>query len=253
MNDNSFCEKFPGPNQKNSRRTGVFQTAPVTVLLLGTGQLPLNHRRQLPPSGAGQADIVHQHGWGTGNAKLHGHATALLDFFDVKICRHAPAETARINPGVSTQPLADDACSNSTEAQSRTYYVRIGAEDQARIDALAERSGLDPDYVRRALIKAVRARMQNLRDTATWHEIASAARPRLAEPKGTGAPFMKSMIRLDATLVAALQTSIDDPLNVYGVTQLLSAFGKALLHSEIEELTQKISGIEARAARPDPA
>ena len=95
--------------------------------------------------------------------------------------------------------------------------------------------------------------MQNLRDTATWHEIASAARPRLAEPKGTGAPFMKSMIRLDATLVAALQTSIDDPLNVYGVTQLLSAFGKALLHSEIEELTQKISGIEARAARPDPA
>ncbi|MDD9722354.1 hypothetical protein PVW51_16745 [Sulfitobacter sp. PR48] len=165
----------------------------------------------------------------------------------------ALAETARINPGVSTQPLADDACSNSTEAQSRTYYVRIGAEGQARIDALAERSDLDPDYVRRALIKAVRARMQNLRDTATWHEIASAARPRLAEVKGTGAPFMKSMIRLDAAHAAALQTSIDDPLNVYGVTQLLSAFGKALLRSEIEELAQKISGIEARAARPDPA
>jgi hypothetical protein len=165
----------------------------------------------------------------------------------------AKAETARINSGVSTQPLANDACSNSAEGQSRTYYVRIGAEDQARIDALAERSGLDPDYVRRALIKAVRARIQKLRDTATWHEVASAARPRLAEPKGTGAPFMKSMIRLDATHVAALQTSIDDPLNVYGATQLLSAIGKALLRSEIDELAQKISDIEVRAARPDPA
>jgi len=163
------------------------------------------------------------------------------------------AETARINRRVSTQPLADDACSNSVEGQSRTYYVRIGAEDQARVDALAERSGLDPDYVRRALVKAVRARIQELRDTATWHEVAKAAQPRLAEPKGTGAPFVKSMIRLDAAHVAALQTSIDDPLNVYRVTQLLSAFGKALLRSEIEELAQKISGIEARAARPDPA
>jgi hypothetical protein len=103
------------------------------------------------------------------------------------------------------------------------------------------------------LIKAVRARIQKLRDTATWHEVASAARPRLAEPKGTGAPFMKSMIRLDATHVAALQTSIDDPLNVYGATQLLSAIGKALLRSEIDELAQKISDIEVRAARPDPA
>ncbi len=165
----------------------------------------------------------------------------------------ASAETARINPGVSTQPSADDAWSNSTEAQSRTYYVRIGAEDQARIDALAERSNLDPDYVQRALIKAVRARMQKLRNTTTWHEVASAARPRLAESKGTGAPFMKSMIRLDAAHAAALQMSIDDPLNVYGVTQLLSAFGKALLRSEIEELARKISGIEARAVRPDPA
>jgi hypothetical protein len=103
------------------------------------------------------------------------------------------------------------------------------------------------------LIKAVRARMQKLRNTTTWHEVASAARPRLAESKGTGAPFMKSMIRLDAAHVAALQMSIDDPLNVYGVTQLLSAFGKALLRSEIEELARKISGIEARAVRPDPA
>lgn len=164
----------------------------------------------------------------------------------------AAAETARINSGVSIQPLADDACSTRTEGQSRTYYVRIGAEDQARIDTLAERSNLDPDYVQRALIKAVRARMQKLRDTATWHEVASAARPRLAEPKGTGCPFMKSMIRLDAAHAAALQMSIDDPLNVYGVTQLLSAFGKALLRSEIEELARKISGIEARAVRPDP-
>jgi hypothetical protein len=165
----------------------------------------------------------------------------------------ALAETARINSGVSSQPLADDACSNSAEGQSRTYYVRIGDEDQVRIEALAERSCLDPDYVRRALIKAVRARMQKLRDTAAWHEVASAARPRLAEAKGTGAPFMKSMIRLDAAHVAALQMSIDDPLNVYGVTQLLSAFGKALLRSEIEELAQKISGSESQAARPDPA
>ena len=47
--------------------------------------------------------------------------------------------------------------------------------------------------------------------------------------------------------------SIDDPLNVHGVTQLLSAFGKAVLRSEIEELARKISGIEARAVRPDPA
>jgi hypothetical protein len=165
----------------------------------------------------------------------------------------ASAETARIDPGVSTQPLADDACSNSTETQSRTYYVRIGAKDKARIDALAERSGLGPDYVQRALVKEVRARMQKLRDTATWHEVASAARPRLTEPKGTGAPFMKSMIRLDAAHAAVLQMSIDDPLNVYGVTQLLSAFGKAVLRSEIEELARKISGIEARAVRPDPA
>jgi hypothetical protein len=52
--------------------------------------------------------------------------------------------------------------------------------------------------------------------------------------------------------VAGLQISIDDPLNVYGVTQLLSAFGKALLRSEIAGLDQKISGIEARAVRPDP-
>ena len=163
----------------------------------------------------------------------------------------ASAETARINPGVSTQPLVDDACRDK-EALPRTFYVRIGADDQARIDTLAERSGLDPDYIRRALIKAVRARIQKLRDTATWHEVASAARPRLVEPKGTGAPFMKSLIRLNAAHVAALQTSIDDPLNVYGVTQLLSAFGKVLLNSEIEELAQKISGIEARAARPDP-
>jgi hypothetical protein len=144
----------------------------------------------------------------------------------------ASAETARINPGVSTQPLVDDACRDK-EALPRTFYVRIGADDQARIDTLAERSGLDPDYIRRALVKAVRARMQKLRDTATWHEVASAARPRLAEPKGTGAPFLKSMIRLNAAHVAGLQISIDDPLNVYGVTQLLSAFGKALLRSEI--------------------
>ena len=162
------------------------------------------------------------------------------------------AEPARINSEVFDEPLAEGACRDK-EALSRTYYVRIGAEDQARIDALAERSGLDPNYVRRALIKAVRARMQTLRDTATWQEVAKAARPRLAEPKGTGAPFMKSMIRLDAAHVAALQTSIDDPLNVYGVTQLLSAVGKALLRSEIDHLSQRLSDIEARAAGPGRA
>lgn len=160
-------------------------------------------------------------------------------------------ENVGSKPNEAAKKLSEN-CSHVAEARSRTYYVRILEEDRARLNALAAQSGLTSDYIQRALMKSVRACIHTLRDTATWHEVATAAQPCLVEPKGTGTPFMKSIIRLDSVQEDILRASIGDPLRVYGVTQLLSAVGKTLLRSEIDRLGPRLSGIESPAADPDP-
>lgn len=126
------------------------------------------------------------------------------------------------------------------EARSVTYYPRLLPDGQTRLDALARMTGMRAAYMRKALARNLRERLMQLRDTGTWANLAGDIQRYLEDAKGAGEPFPRGMIRLTSEQQAAVRQSVDDPLGIFGTSQILSAYAKAILALEITRLAEQL-------------
>ena len=154
-----------------------------------------------------------------------------------------PAPKAGDKTKKPSEPTPSPAAnSEPPPAEDRTqwaYAVRTLPAQRARISDIARVMNVSPDYIETALRKAVRMRLNTLRDKADWSSLTEDAVRRVGDANAEGQALFKATLQLTDAEYRRISAAVNDPLDMIAPFRVISAFAKVAFARELEALDRK--------------
>ena len=154
-----------------------------------------------------------------------------------------PQPAAPEKPKSPPQPksVSEPAKQAMTDRTQWAYAVRTLPAQRAQISDIAQRMGVETDYIETALRKTVRLKLNAMRDKGDWSQLMQGAIRRVGDPNAEGQALFKATLQLTEPEYRKMSAAVNDPLDMIAPYKVISAFAKVAFARELDALDRKTS------------